>query len=330
MFPNSLYVKKYTVSLETINHNLHKNDNEIKESYSPQGTELVVADIEYNVDSVGLINKELNSFVIRENNTLRFLQEASKINPDLIELNFQQYIGTTFANVSVNLKSLLTEGFVDTQNNVTFRLLGHTTDSFYFYVENDIIYELTGDVDYINGVIYNTNIPLNVSVKVYGLLNITKVNCKELGQPSSKYNRSSFYRKKYNLNSNKIIIDYVTDSDEYVLTVQNDVFVSPLNLAIIIDGVLVNLNNTIYLPKGIYHIAQAINTSAESYSDFSNLISDMQGSYYADFRESTSTSYKGVQTNVLYKPNANTGISVYYIDQNTINATEEIYLYFGV
>jgi len=138
MFPNNLYVKKYTVSLETINHNLHKNDNEIKESYSPQGTELVVANIEYNVDSVGLINNELNSFVIRENNTLRFLEEAPKFNPDLIELNFQQYIGTTFASVPADLKSLLTEGFVDTQNNVIFRFLGHTTDSFYFYVENDI------------------------------------------------------------------------------------------------------------------------------------------------------------------------------------------------
>lgn len=321
--------------------------------FLPLGKDLVLNDTQYNLDSVGLINKGLNKFVTRVNSNLMFSDISPKATIKIDTPLLYQQIGEVFSTNEL-LKDAL-RATESKQDCYVFPILGHTSDSFYFTVRDDIITELIGyEIDRINGVIALPYVADVTRVtEIYGIFNVTKLNLLELGTPSlvkaSGFLRYDYYTTPYSY-SIKPVFSLPASGAYYDFTVQSDVILEfnleegffdieteqTVQAYLTIDGVEVLGGNHMYLKKGRYLIG--IGTTLQTYEDlpfmydYSNIIQQYKDSHVqkdeATFIEASSI-VNGVETITNLHINAVNGFTIYYLNSTTkeIDAKESLYIY---
>ena len=346
------YTKSYMLPLVQ-DSNIDVRSNTVVETgvFLPLGKDLVLNDTQYNLDSVGLINKGLNKFVTRVNSNLMFSDISPKATIKIDTPLLYQQIGEVFSTNEL-LKDAL-RATESKQDCYVFPILGHTSDSFYFTVRDDIITEIAYEIDRINGVIALTyGADVTPVTEIYGIFNVTKLNLLELGTPSlvkaSGFLRYDYYTTPYSY-SIKPVFSLPASGTYYDFTVQSDVILE-FNLVdlfttfdeqivqtyLTIDGIEVLSGNHMYLKKGRYLIG--IGTTLQTYEDlpfmydYSNIIQQYKDRHIqkdeATFIEASSI-VNGVETITDLHINAVNGFTIYYLNSTTkeIDAKESLYIY---
>lgn len=320
--------------------------------FLPSGRDLVLNDTQYNLDSVGIINKGLNKFVTRVNSKLMLSDISPKATIKIDTPLLYQQIGEVFSSNEF-LKDAL-RATETRQNYYVFPILGHTSDSFYFTVSDDTITELVGyEIDHINGVIaLPYRLDTSIVTDIYGIFNVTKLNLLEFGTPSlekaSGFLRYDYYTTPYsysikpisNLSGSGTYHDFTVQSDvilEFNLEDSFDIATAQIvQTYLTIDGVEVLDGNHMYLKKGRYLIG--IGTNLQTYEDlpfmydYSNIIQQYKDSHIqkdeATFTETCSI-VNGVETVTNLHINAVNGFDIYYLNSTTkeIDAKESLYIY---
>lgn len=347
--------KSYSLAIhQTDNYDISLENSELPDTpfRIVEGVDLVVNDLNYNIDSLGLQNNDnLAVYVYNRNNSLIFKDKPFKPFINIDKEACIEVIGEPFNITAYPFLQLAVEGILTNNNDCVFNYLGHTSDGFYFYVENDIIYELKGTILTIDGIIKNTNCPLNKHIKVYGIFNTVPINMKVLGNLNTmlKNNSTNLYKLKYKptdlqytvttLQEGRFdLVNEVYRPAEYLLNVKVNSFAKVVGESILVDGIRYVADSVIPLQKNKnYNIKEGnyffdfVEDSENYNKDYSALLTNQVNNYYRvdlSLESETVTTIDNISVPRLIEYNATTGFIIFYTDgAGQITGKDEIYFF---
>lgn len=340
-------LKTYNISIQQENAYDITSDRVIPENIFKYvtGRDLVINDINYNTDSIGIRNgsNEL-TYIYNKNNKLVFNSKPFKGFFEIDKEACINLIGEYFDKDLYPILDYAIEGTLSNNNDCIFNYLGHSTDSFYFYVKDGIIYEMQGVVCSLDGVIKNTNCPLNEHTRVYGIFNTLPINILVLGNVALEEltAKDNLYELSYNPSQlqysvSKIrerYIDELTESfreAEYLLNVKCNCFCEILGEgAILIDGLAYKTGSVLHLDKHKnYNIKKNVDSIIDYDKDYSQLITKQSLSYLQDqFKDEIISTFEYNTTPTLIQLDASLGLRLLYTDNmNKIVGIDEVYFF---
>lgn len=347
-------VKNYSIGIQQSNNYDISGNNELPEiSFRVvEGRDLVVNDINYNIDSVGLYNGgNTLTYVYNKNNSLVFNSEPFKPLFDIDKESCILLIDSQFDISAHPILQYAVEGILTNNNDCIFNYLGHTTDSFYFYVKDGIIHEMTGATCHLDGVIKNTNCPFDSHVTVYGIFNTVPINMVVVGEVGFKDLADSGSLFKFNYSPTQLHYTVTTIQEgffdpfgekyvqaEHILNVKTSCFAEVIgNGSIFIDSLLyasgsmlcLNRHKNYNIRRGFTSFDMPVESSLYN-KDYSALITKQVTDYYSydQFKEETKTTINSSSVPTLLEISATVGLRLFYTNNdNQIIGQDEIYFF---